>query len=165
MSDRINDEKKIDRIDRKILTQLQVDCRLSYTELASRVGLSISPCIERVHKLEAAGYILGYSVLLNPKKLGAGTVFFIEVGLQLKTKDSFDQFKEAVGRLDEVQECYLVTGKYDFLLKVRVKDIDNYKDFLENKLLTVPGVQNSLSAVVMDVVKDGFFKLTTQAEQ
>ena len=144
----------LDKYDRKILSVLQNDGRISFTELGKRVGLTTTPCIERVRKLERDGLIKGYSARLSAGKLDAGLVVFVQISLDRSSRQSFEQFREAIRKLDEVQECYLVTGSFDFLVKARVRDMAAYRDFLEASLLTVPGVQESTSIAAMETVKE-----------
>lgn len=144
----------LNRIDRNILRILQDDGRITYAELARQVGLTTTPCIERVKRLEREGYIRGYTALLEPEHLGAGLIVFVQIRLDRTSKDSFDQFKSAVIKLPEVQECYLVSGNFDYLIKARVADMNAYREFLGETLLTVPGVQASTSIVVMEAVKE-----------
>lgn len=141
-------------IDRKILRTLQADGRISYTELGKQVGLTTTPCIERVRKLEREGYISGYSGMLNPEQLEAGLIVFVQISLDRSSKQNFERFKRSVAKLEQVQECYLVTGSFDYLIKARVKDMKAYRDFLEDTLLSVPGVQDSTSIAVMEAVKE-----------
>lgn len=146
--------KQLDRIDKRILAELQKDGRLANVELANRVGLTPSPCLERVKRLESEGYILGYSATLNPERLGAGLVVFVEIQLQRTSPDVFEEFKEAVKDLDAIQECHLVSGDFDYLLKARVADMREYRRLLGETLLKLPSVSSSKSYVVMEDVKD-----------
>lgn len=145
---------RLNRIDRHILRILQEDGRITYAELARQVGLTTTPCIERVKRLEREGYIRGYTAVLEPERLGSGLIVFVQIRLDRTSKDSFDQFKSAVIKLPEVQECYLVSGNFDYLIKARVADMNAYREFLGETLLTVPGVQASTSIVVMEAVKE-----------
>ena len=140
--------------DRKILNVLQRNGRISYTELGKQVGLTTTPCIERVKKLEREGYIRGYSARLAGQKLDAGLVVFVQIRLDRTSKQNFQKFRESIQNLEEVQECYLVTGNFDFLVKARVKDMAAYRDFLEATLLNVPGVKESTSIAAMETVKE-----------
>ncbi len=144
----------INTIDRKILVELQKDGRITYAELARRVGLSTSPCLERVKRMERDGIIEGYTALLNPACLGADLIVIVQIRLQQTSQDVFEQFKQAVIELDEVQECYLMSGNFDYLIKARVPDMDAYRKFLGGNLLSLPGVQESTSHVVMELVKE-----------
>lgn len=127
---------------------------MSFTELGKQVGLTTTPCIERVRKLERDGLIRGYSAILDAQKLEAGLVVFVQVRLNRTHKKTFEDFRYQVQGLPEVQECYLVTGSFDFLVKARVKDMTAYRDFLEGSLLNLPGVQESTSIAAMETVKE-----------
>lgn len=144
----------LDRIDRHIVKILQTNGRMTYAELARQVGLSTTPCLERVKKLEKEGVIKGYVALLDAKAVNAGMVVFVNVRLARHPQDIFDQFRHAVKRLAIVQECYLVSGNFDYLLKARVKDMQAYRKFYGETLLTLPGVVECTSYVVMEEVKD-----------
>ncbi len=145
--------KHIDRIDRKILTALQIDGKMSNVELASQVGLSASPCLERVKRLEQQGYITGYTAIVDPSKLGAAMLVFVEITLSKTSVDIFAEFSAAVQNLDDIQECHLVSGNFDFLLKARVADMSSYRKLLGDTLLRLPGVRESRTYVVMEEVK------------
>ncbi|WP_136679096.1 leucine-responsive transcriptional regulator Lrp [Neptunomonas sp. XY-337] len=146
--------RKLDRIDRNILTTLQKDGRISYTDLADRVGLSTTPCIERVKRLEKDGYIQGYYARLNPEVLGYNMLVFVEISLSYQSPDAFETFNEAVKQLPYIMECHLVSGDSDYLLKARIKDMSEYRALLGDMLLTLPGVKNSKSYIVMEEVKE-----------
>lgn len=145
---------QIDRIDRKILRELQKDGRLANVELAKRVGLSPTPCLERVKKLEDEGFICGYHARLNPSKLQAGLLVFVEIRLVRTSHDVFEAFKQAVVSLPQVLECHLVSGDFDYLIKARVADMVAYRELLGTTLLTLPGVAGSRSYAVMEEVKE-----------
>jgi len=144
----------LSKIDRNILSIMQNDGRISYAALARQVGLTTTPCIERVRRLERDGYIRQYSTVLNPEQLDAGFIVFVQIRLDRTSKDTFAQFKEAVLELPEVQECYLVSGSFDYLIKARLADMAAYRVFLEESLLCVPAVQESTSVVVMEAIKE-----------
>ena len=144
----------LNRIDRNILRALQQDGRLSFAELARQVGLTTTPCIERVRRLERDGVITGFSALVNPGAVGAALVVFVQIRLSRTSQDNFAQFKAAASDLPEVQECYLVSGNFDYLIKARVADMAAYREFLGETLLGLPGVQASTSYVVMETVKE-----------
>ena len=122
--------KDLDRIDRNILNELQLDGRISNVELSKRVGLSPTPCLERVKRLEKQGFISGYTALVNPHFLGASLLVFVEITLNRDTPDIFDRFNRAVQLLDDIQECHLVSGDFDYLLKTRVSDMSAYRRLL-----------------------------------
>lgn len=146
--------RKLDRIDRSILAILQEDGRISYTELSDRVGLSTTPCIERVKRLEKDGIIEGYYAKLNPDALGYRMLVFAEISLSYQSPDAFERFAEAVSQLPYVVECHLVSGASDYLLKARIQDISEYRALLGDILLTLPGVKNAKSYIVMEEVKE-----------
>ncbi|MCS0069152.1 leucine-responsive transcriptional regulator Lrp [Vibrio parahaemolyticus] len=152
--------KELDRIDRNILNELQKDGRISNVELSKRVGLSPTPCLERVRRLERQGYITGYTALLNPQFLDASLLVFVEITLNRGAPDVFEQFNSAVQKLDDIQECHLVSGDFDYLLKTRVSDLKTrvsdmgaYRRLLGDTLLRLPGVNDTRTYVVMEEVK------------
>jgi Lrp/AsnC family leucine-responsive transcriptional regulator len=146
--------RDLNKIDRHILRVLQNDGRITYADLARQVGLTTTPCIERVKRLEREGFIRGYSARVEPEYLDAGLIIFIQIKLDRTSKNSFDNFRTDVVNLQQVQECYLVAGNFDYLLKVRVADMAAYREFLGETLLSVPGVLESTSIVVMEAVKE-----------
>jgi len=145
--------KSLDRIDKNILVELQKDGRLSNVELSKRVGLSPTPCLERVKRLEKEKFIAGYKAVLNPLKLEAALLVFVEITLTKTSPDVFDDFAKAVEEVDVIQECHLVSGDFDFLLKTRVKDMLAYRELLGDTLLRLPAVSESRTYVVMDEIK------------
>ena len=144
----------IDRIDKSILRELQVHGRLANVELARRVGLSPTPCLERVKRLESSGFITGYEAVLSPQKLQASLLLFVEIRLNHTSPDVFKDFKKAVIELPQVLECHLVSGDFDYLVKARVADMVSYRVLLGETLLTLPGVSASRTYVVMEEVKE-----------
>jgi Lrp/AsnC family leucine-responsive transcriptional regulator len=150
-----SDSKQIlDRIDLRILNELQQNGRISNVELAKRVGLSATPCLERVKRLETNGFIEGYSAKLNPMKLAASLLVFVEIRLSRTSPDVFEEFKQAVTMLPTILECHLVSGDFDYLLKARVADMKAYRKLLGETLLMLPGVSASRSYMVMEEVKE-----------
>jgi Lrp/AsnC family leucine-responsive transcriptional regulator len=147
-------KRELDRLDRNILHTLQQDARISYVDLAEKVGLSSTPCIERVKRLEKDGYIEGYYTRLNPKALGYGMLVFVEISLSYQSPDAFQTFNQAVSRLPYILECHLVSGDADYLLKARIEDMSEYRALLGDMLLTLPGVKHSKSYIVMEEVKE-----------
>ena len=146
-------DKSLDRIDRNILVELQKNARLSNVELSKRVGLSPTPCLERVKRLEKENYIKGYQAILNPEKLEAALLVLVEITLTKTSPDVFDDFSNAVHELDVIQECHLVSGDFDFLLKTRVADMAAYRELLGDTLLRLPAGSESRTYVVMEEVK------------
>ncbi|MBA6232882.1 MULTISPECIES: leucine-responsive transcriptional regulator Lrp [unclassified Colwellia] len=149
--------KSIDRIDRNILVELQKNARISNVELSKIVGLSPTPCLERVKRLEKENYIKGYQAILNPQKLEAALLVLVEITLTKTSPDVFDDFSKAVHELDVIQECHLVSGNFDFLLKTRVADMIAYRELLGDTLLRLPSVSESRSYMVMEEVKSTNF--------
>ena len=146
-------ERALDRIDHKILRQLQDNGRLTNADLARSVNLSPTPCLERVRRLEADGYILDYVALLNPQKLGAGVISFIQVLLDRTNPDVFERFKKQVGLCPEVMECHMVAGGFDYLLKVRTSSMIEYRDFLGETLARMSDIKQTHTYVVIEEVK------------
>ena len=145
---------ELSTIDRNILRVLQKNGRTSYAELARQVGLTATPCVERVKRLESDGVIQGYTALINPEFLDAALVVFVQIRLNRSAQDAFEEFRNAVAALPEVQECYLVSGNFDYLIKARVADMSAYRRFYGETLLTLPEVQECTSYVVMEQVKE-----------
>lgn len=143
----------LDRIDRRILLQLQEDGRISNLRLAEAVALSPTAVLARVQRLTREGYILGYQAQLNPKQLGAGLLVFVEVLLDRTTPNVFDQFRAAVAVHPEILECHMVAGGFDYLLKTRVADMSAYRDFAGSVLWQLPGVRETRTYAVMEEVK------------
>ncbi|EGI76699.1 Lrp/AsnC ligand binding domain-containing protein [Hylemonella gracilis] len=144
----------LDRIDRRILHLLQADGRLSNLKLAETVGLSPTAVLARTQRLTRVGYILGYEARLNPLKLGRGMLVFVEVLLDRTTPNVFEQFKAAVQVRDEIMECHMVAGGFDYLLKTRVADMAAYREFAGTVLWQLPGVRETRTYAVMEEVKN-----------
>ncbi|MCK9984766.1 MAG: Lrp/AsnC family transcriptional regulator, leucine-responsive regulatory protein [Azoarcus sp.] len=144
----------MDRIDLKILAELQRDARLSYVELARRVGLSKTPCAERVRKLEEGGVIRGYHADLDPVAMDRAHVVIVQVLLSGTTAHELKLFNEAVQRIPEIQTCQMIAGDFDYLLTVRTRDIQTYRSVLGEKISELPCVKQTHTYVVMEVVKD-----------
>ena len=146
-------EPDLDRIDRKILSILQEDGRIANLKLADAVALSPTAVLARVQRLTRDGFILGYEARLNPLKLGAGMLVFVEVLLDRTTPNVFDQFKAAVQVHPEIMECHMVAGGFDYLLKTRSADMNAYRVFAGNVLWQLPGVRETRTYAVMEEVK------------
>ena len=146
-------ENNLDRIDRKILSILQEDGRIANLKLADAVALSPTAVLARVQRLTRDGFILGYEARLNPLKLGAGMLVFVEVLLDRTTPNVFDQFKAAVQVHPEIMECHMVAGGFDYLLKTRSADMNAYRVFAGNVLWQLPGVRETRTYAVMEEVK------------
>ena len=144
----------LDRIDLRILNVLQSDGRVSNLKLAETVALSPTAVLARVQRLQRDGYILGYEARLNPVKLGAGMMVFVEVLLDRTTPNVFEAFKAAVQVRPEIMECHMVAGGFDYLLKTRMADMAAYRDFAGNVLWQLPGVRETRTYAVMEEVKN-----------
>lgn len=145
--------RQIDRIDRKIMTVLMHEGRLSNTELAGKVGLSPAPCWQRVKRLEADGYITGYAALLDQALLGAKETVLLDVTLDRHDDEAVANFGAAMAAMPEVLEVYLTTGEYDYFIKVAVAGTQGYADFLSRKLYKIPGVRHSRSSFTLGCLK------------
>ena len=145
---------EIDRIDRRILDVMQRDGRVSNLKLAEAVSLSPTAVLARVQRLTKEGFILGYEARLNPLKLGAGMLVFVEVLLDRTTPNVFEQFKAAVQVRDEIMECHMVAGGFDYLLKTRTADMNSYREFAGSVLWQLPGVRETRTYAVMEEVKN-----------
>lgn len=153
MSQETSKSRQLDRIDFKILKALQANARLTYVELAQRVGLSTTPCMERVKRLESTGYIQGYSAKLNADLLGLELTVFLEITMASQSAEAFQEFREATKQFSYVQECHLISGQSDYLLKLRLTDLKNYRKHLGDLLLALPHVRESKSHIVMEDAK------------
>jgi len=149
-----SESNNIDRIDRRILDVLQRDGRISNLKLAEAVALSPTAVLARVQRLAKDGYILGYEARLNPLKLGAGMLVFVEVLLDRTSANVFEQFKAAVQVRAEIMECHLVAGGFDYLLKIRCADMNAYRQFSGDVLWQLPGVRETRTYAVMEEVKN-----------
>lgn len=143
----------LDKTDTKILRVLQHDGRISNLKLAEAVHLSPTAVLERVKRLTREGFILGYEARLDPAKLGAGLLVFVEVVLDRTTPDVMSAFKAAVQSRPEIMECHLVAGGFDYLLKTRVADMHAYRELLASVLWSLPGVRETHTYAVMEEVK------------
>lgn len=131
---------ELDAFDRRILTEIQRDGRITNQELADRVGLSPSPCLRRLRQLERSGLITGYVALLDPERVGIGVTAFVRVRLDQQDDAHLATFESAVADFPEVMECYLMTGEADYQLRVAVESLARYEDFLRYKLTRIAGV-------------------------
>lgn len=147
----------LDKLDRHILDLLQNDGRISMTDLAEAVGLTVTPCAERVKRLERDGIITGYYARVSPGALDASLLVFVEISMSSKSDRTFDDFRRAILCIPEVQECHLVSGDFDYLVKARIKEIGQYRHLLGDILLRLPGVTQTKSCVVMEEVKETLF--------
>jgi DNA-binding Lrp family transcriptional regulator len=140
---------KLDRIDLNILVQLQRHGRMSNVDLADAVGLSPSPCLQRVKRLEGAGYIVGYGALLNLAKMGDMVMVFTEMTLNDHRRIDFARFEAAASAIDEIVECHLVSGGYDYLVKFVTRSVSHYQSVIENILDRDLGIEKYFSYIVI----------------
>ncbi|NND19288.1 MAG: winged helix-turn-helix transcriptional regulator [Silicimonas sp.] len=152
-----SDLSGLDRTDRRILAELSTDARLPVAELARRVGLSKTPVQSRLKRLEEAGVIRGYRALLDPVKLGLDHVAFVEVTLNDTRESALRAFNDAVGDVAEIEECHMIAGAFDYLLKVRTRDMNRYRQVLGERISSLPHVAQTSTHVVMQAVKDTGF--------
>jgi DNA-binding Lrp family transcriptional regulator len=144
---------KLDQIDFRILQELQNDGSLSNVELAKRVHLSASPCLNRVRALEKAGVIQGYVSIANPAALGLGLNVFINISLKTQSKESLAHFEQRISEHDEVMECYLMTGDSDYLIRVAVANIAALEKFILEQLTPIPGIEKIRSGFALKQVR------------
>ncbi|HSF95845.1 MAG TPA: Lrp/AsnC ligand binding domain-containing protein [Thermohalobaculum sp.] len=144
----------IDQFDLKILRELSVSGRITVTDLAAKVGLSKTPCLARMRRLEERGYITGYRAIIDPAKVGLAHIAFVEVKLNDTTAKALDAFNAAVRKLPEVEECHMIASRFDYLLKVRTADITAYRHVLGEKISALPHVAQTSTYVAMEAVKD-----------
>ena len=144
---------KLDRIDRRILADLQDDGRMTNVELARRAGISAPPCLRRVRALEEAGYVRGYHADLDPASLGYNVTVFAHVGLNSQAEVDLLAFERLVQKRPEVRECHMLAGETDFLLKIVEKDWDSYQQFLTRHLTAAPNVAHVKSSMTIRSAK------------
>lgn len=145
---------QLDRIDRNILAALSSDGRLSMAELAAKVGLSKTPVAARVRRLEEDGYIRGYAALIDHERLGEGHVAFVQVKLSDTRSAALDAFNRAVLAVPEIEQCHMIASSFDYLLKVRTRDIAAYRRVLGERISALPHVAQTSTFVAMETVKD-----------
>jgi Lrp/AsnC family leucine-responsive transcriptional regulator len=145
---------QIDRIDRNIIAALAANARLSMTDLAATVGLSKTPVAARVRRLEAEGYIRGYSAIIDRERMGEGHIAFVQVKLSDTRSAALDAFNRAVMAVREVEQCHMIASSFDYLLKVRTRDIASYRRVLGERISALPHVAQTSTFVAMETVKD-----------
>ena len=143
----------MDKIDRKILQILQADARASLQEIGRQAGLSASPCWERIRKMEQSGVIEGFTVRLNAQALGLNDTVMVQVMLDSHSDNTLEKFGETLAAIPEVVEAYLLSGEYDYLLRVAVKDTRDYERLLREKLYKIKGIRHSKSSFVLRTLK------------
>lgn len=145
---------QIDRIDRSIIAALAGNARLSMAELAVQVGLSKTPVAARVKRLESNGYIRGYSAIIDRERLGEGHIAFVQVKLSDTRSAALDAFNRAVLTVREIEQCHMIASSFDYLLKVRTRDIASYRRVLGERISALPHVAQTSTFVAMETVKD-----------
>lgn len=144
----------MDAIDKKILMLLQTNSKQNTKEIATKIGLTVSPTFERIKKLEDKKYIKNYVAILNPKKIEKLITVFCQISLKTHSKELLDNFKHEISKLKEVMSCHHMSGNYDFLLKVVVKDINEYQAFSVKKLPKIRGISNVQSSFVIEEISN-----------
>ena len=144
----------LDAFDRKILRAISTDARMTVTDLSAKVGLSKTPCHARLKRLETEGYILGYRALIDPVKLGLDHIAFVEVKLTDTRAAALSSFNAAVCKLPEIEQCHMIAGGFDYLLKVRTHNINDYRQFMGETLSALPHVAQTSTYVSMEAVKE-----------
>jgi DNA-binding Lrp family transcriptional regulator len=144
----------IDKIDRQILAELQLDARIANVALAERVGLSPSPCLRRVKRLEATGIIRRYSAVVDPARVGLGLSCFISVTLERTVEQALEVFQAAIVERPEILECWPITGEADFLLKIVTADLGAYERLMRDHLLRIPGISSTKTSFLLTPVKN-----------
>jgi len=144
---------KLDRLDARILAELQADGRLTVVDLGERVGLTGTPCARRVKQLEQSGVIAGYAAVLDPARLGLKVQAFVQVKLERHTDDNVEHFQRELAALDQVVSCFATTGEYDFMLQIVAPDLDALSSLVLKKLLKLPSVRDVHSSIVLDTIK------------
>lgn len=145
---------ELDRIDLSIIRELQKHARITVTELASRVGLSKTPCQVRMRRLEEQGYITGYTALVNQTKLGQSHIAFTQVTLNDTSSNALAAFNNAAKQISAVEQCHMIAGNFDYLLKVRTRNMEEYRQVLGEQISALPHVLQTSTFVVMENVKD-----------
>ena len=148
------EHSELDRFDTAILRELAAEGRLSVTELARRIGLSKSPTQARLRRLEAEGVIIGYRALFDPSRINAAHVAFVEVRLSDTRERALRAFNEAVALVPEIEQCHLIAGGFDYLLKVRTRDIVDYRRVLAEEISSLPHVASTSTYVALEAVKE-----------
>ena len=157
MTAKFDTDGRLDQFDIRILNILNVEGRISTTELAKRIGLSKTPCQQRLKRLQSEGYITGFRAVLNPAKLGQSHVAFVEVKLTDTTERALQAFNAAVQDMSEIEQCHMIAGSFDYLLKVRTTNINSYRELLGEKISALPFVGSTSTYVSMQAVKDEAF--------
>lgn len=155
----MTEDRPLDQFDRRILDVLAQDGRISITQLAGKVGLTKTPCQQRLKKLLAEGYIDGFRAILNPSRIGLDHIAFAEVKLTNTHEEALRAFNAAVKKIPEVEECHMIAGRFDYLLKIRTSDIKRYRHVLGERVSGLPHVASTSTNVAMETVKESWTSL------
>jgi Lrp/AsnC family leucine-responsive transcriptional regulator len=150
-------DAKLDSFDRKILAELTRNARIPITELAKAVGLSKTPVAHRIKALEEAGLITGYRAILSPLKMGLTHVTYVEISLTDTRETALQKFNAAIRAIPEVEECYMIAGRFDYLVKIRSRDMADFRSIMAEKLSALPHIKNTSSLVSMEAVVEQNF--------
>jgi len=154
MGDILSYTKRLDLLDLKILSEIQDDGRVQVVDLAERVNLTKSPCLKRLRRLEKDGFIRGYRADIDPHKVDLGHLVYVQVKLESTAREKLDKFNMAVRQVPEILTCHMMSGGYDYLLKIRSKDVGAYRALLGDVISYLPGVQQTSTFPVLEEVKD-----------
>lgn len=144
---------KLDETDRKILRLLQEDAKLATKEIGEKVNLSTTPVFQRIKRMEKLGIIESYSAIVNPNKIASRTIVFMEVNLKIHKQSELEEFENKIGLMNEVLDCYHITGKYDYLLKVAISDMGEYRNFIMEKFSKIKNVDSITSSITLKEIK------------
>ena len=142
----------IDNFDHKILKLLQGDGRMTITELSNKIGLSKTPCLKRIKKLEAAGYIKGYTAIIDHELVKNNHIAFVQIKMDDTKTNALNAFNRAIKEIPEVEQCHMIASNFDYLLKVRTENMESYRKVLGEKISSLPNVQHSSTFVVMEEI-------------
>ena len=145
----------IDNFDHKILKLLQGDGRMTITELSNKIGLSKTPCLKRIKKLEAAGYIKGYTAIIDHELIKNNHIAFVQIKMDDTKTNALNAFNRAIKEIPEVEQCHMIASNFDYLLKVRTENMESYRKVLGEKISSLPNVQHSSTFVVMEEIVSG----------
>ncbi len=145
---------KLDTLDKKILNLLQKNAKLNSKELASEIGLTLTPTYERVKRLESKGFIKSYTIKINKEKIGKNLKVLCNISLKSHSVEFLNAFESSVVKLKEISSCYHIAGNFDYLLLIEVKDMNEYSDFLKEKLASIPHIATVQSSFVMKTMKE-----------
>ena len=154
-----NDKVKLDRIDLAILRALQKDARMSVSDISAEVSLTVSPCWAHIKRMEEAGVIEGYSVRLNAEKVGLQETVIVQVSLDSHSDEALLRFGQTLEQIPEVLEAFLVSGDYDYYLRIAVAGTKDYERLLREKIYKIPGIRQSKSSFVLKQLKRGLLPL------